>query len=189
MNKQKSRVKQARILRIFRKIHRTMGAFLFVFFFIVSISGILLGAKKNTGSFILPETQSGQTSNFKEWKSIAVLEQIAQQTLKDSVSSSLSSDIDRMDIRKEKGIVKFLFENHIHEIQLDGATGEVLSIGQRRSDVIENIHDGSIMDDYLGSGGYFKLIYSVSMGIALLVFTITGFWLWYGPKKLRKTGR
>jgi len=189
MNKQKSRIKQARLLRIFRKIHRTMGAFLFVFFFIVSISGILLGAKKNTGSFILPETQSGQTSNFKEWKSIAVLEQIAQQTLKDSVSSSLSSDIDRMDIRKEKGIVKFLFENHIHEIQLDGATGEVLSIGQRRSDVIENIHDGSIMDDYLGSGGYFKLIYSVSMGIALLVFTITGFWLWYGPKKLRKTGR
>lgn len=189
MNKQRSRVKQARILRIFRKIHRTMGAFLFVFFFIVSVSGILLGAKKNAGSFILPETQSGQTSNFKEWKSIAVLEQIAQQTLKDSVSSSLSSDIDRMDIRKEKGIVKFLFENHIHEIQLDGATGEVLSIGQRRSDVIENIHDGSIVDDYLGSGGYFKLIYSVSMGIALLVFTITGFWLWYGPKKLRKTGR
>jgi len=189
MNKQRSRVKQARILRIFRKIHRTMGAFLFVFFFIVSVSGILLGAKKNTSGYILPETQSGQTSNFEEWKSIAVLENIAQQTLKDSVSSSLSSDIDRMDIRKEKGIVKFLFENHIHEIQLDGSTGDVLSIGQRRSDVIENIHDGSIVDDYLGTGGYFKLIYSVSMGIALLVFTITGFWLWYGPKKLRKTGR
>ena len=189
MNKQKSRIKQARTLRIFRKIHRSMGAFLFIFFFVVSTSGILLGAKKNSNGFILPETMSGTTSNFNQWKSVAQLEQIARKTLTDSVSSSLSTEIDRMDIRKEKGIVKFLFKEHIYEIQLDGATGRVLSIGQRRSDVIENIHDGSIVDDYLNTGGYFKLIYSVSMGIALLLFTVTGFWLWYGPKKLRKTGR
>ncbi|NHX22353.1 PepSY domain-containing protein, partial [Escherichia coli] len=25
--------------------------------------------------------------------------------------------------------------------------------------------------------------------IALLIFTITGFWLWYGPKRMRKTAR
>jgi hypothetical protein len=24
------------------------------------------------------------------------------------------------------------------------------------------------------------------MGVSLLVFTITGFWLWYGPKRMRR---
>ena len=34
---------QVTILRIARKIHRTMGAFLFLFFFIVAITGLMLG--------------------------------------------------------------------------------------------------------------------------------------------------
>ena len=95
--------------------------------------------------------------------------------------------IDRIDIRKNKGVVKFIFKN-FHEIQLDGATGNLLQIGFRSSDVIENIHDGSILDDYFNtSGNPIKLIYTSVMGIALLLFTITGFWLWYGPKKMRRT--
>mgnify|MGYP006183408223 CR=1 FL=1 len=94
-----------------------------------------------------------------------------------------------IDVRDEKGIVKFIFAKHYYGIQLDGATGAVLSIGKRRSDVVENIHDGSIIDNYLGTNGYVKLIYTIVMSVALLVFTITGFWLWYGPKYMRKTSR
>jgi hypothetical protein len=30
------------------------------------------------------------------------------------------------------------------------------------------------------------VIYSTIMGVALLIFTITGFWLWYGPKRMKQ---
>ncbi len=115
------------------------------------------------------------------------LQTIACNVLHDSVSSNLSLEIERIDIRKDKGMVKFVFSNHLWEIQLDGATGKLLHIGKRHSDLIENIHDGSVLDDFTGTeNGQLKLIYSSIMGLSLLAFTITGFWLWYGPKRMRK---
>lgn len=83
-------------------------------------------------------------------------------------------------------MVKFVFIDHYWGIQLDGATGKLLHIERRNSDILENIHDGSILDYYFGTTGeQFKLVYTSIMGLALLTFTITGFWLWYGPKVLR----
>lgn len=189
MSLKKKRKNQAKILRNFRALHRSMGALLFVFFFMISISGLLLGIKKNSGSLMLPKTQTGTTSELKNWLPLSDLKEKAIRVLEDSVSSELSTELDRIDVRDEKGIVKFIFAKHYYGIQLDGATGAVLSIGKRRSDVVENIHDGSIIDNYLGTNGYVKLIYTIVMSVALLVFTITGFWLWYGPKYMRKTSR
>jgi hypothetical protein len=183
------RKKQAKVLRIFRKVHRTTGALLFIFFFFISISGLLLGWKKNSNGYILPETQKGTTADLKQWLPVDSLHTIACTTLHSEVSTDLSLEIDRIDMRKEKGSVKFVFVDSFYEIQLDGATGDVLSIGKRRSDFLENIHDGSLVDDYLGSEGYFKLIYTSLMGVSLLIFTITGFWLWYGPKRMRKANK
>ena len=68
-------------------------------------------------------------------------------------------EIDRIDVRPEKGIVKFTFKSNFYEIQLDGVTGNLLQIELRRSDFIEKIHDGSIVDYYLGfKSGIFKLV-------------------------------
>jgi succinate dehydrogenase/fumarate reductase cytochrome b subunit len=49
MAEKNTRQNQAKLLRTFRKIHRTTGAFLFVFFFFVAVSGLLLGWKKHSG--------------------------------------------------------------------------------------------------------------------------------------------
>ncbi len=66
----------------------------------------------------------------------------------------------------------------------------LLHIERRRSDFIENIHDGSILDYYFDTTGeYIKLVYTTIIGLALLTFTITGFWLWYGPKRMRRSKR
>ncbi|RXG22348.1 PepSY-associated transmembrane protein [Leeuwenhoekiella polynyae] len=187
MTSQHKRKQQAKTLRQFRSIHRAMGALLFVFFFVISVSGLLLGIKKNSGDILLPKTQKGTTTDLTKWLPLEDLKEKALLVLHDSVSSELDTKLNRIDVRSEKGIVKFIFDKHYYGIQLDGATGEVLHIGKRRSDVIENIHDGSIIDNYLGTSGYFKLIYTVIMSIALLLFTLTGFWLWYGPKRMRKS--
>ncbi|MEL7423523.1 MAG: PepSY domain-containing protein, partial [Bacteroidota bacterium] len=69
--------------------------------------------------------------------------------------------------------------------QLDLSNGKLLSFGKRRSDLLEQIHDGSIIDRRLG-WSFFKLLYTTISGLALFLFTVTGFWLWYGPKRMRK---
>ncbi|MBD0779159.1 PepSY domain-containing protein [Maribacter sp. ANRC-HE7] len=188
MTKPNQRIKQARILRIFRKIHRITGAALFIFFFIVSITALLLGWKKHSNGILMPETYVGTSTDLKQWLPLDSLHTKAIAVLHDSVAPDLSPMIDRIDVRKGKGSVKFIFKDHFWGIQLDGATGKVLHIEKRYSDLIENIHDGSILDWYFNtSNGQIKVIYSTIMGIALLIFTITGFWLWYGPKRMRKS--
>lgn len=184
------RRKQAKVLRVFRKIHRTIGAFLFLFFLFVSSTGILLGWKKHSNGKILPKSYKGTSTELAEWLPLDVLHKKACQILQDSVSTELSLELERIDVRKKKGMVKFVFVDHYYGIQLDGATGDLLTIERRRSDFIENIHDGSILDYYFGTKKeIIKLIYTTIMGLALLTFTITGFWLWYGPKRMRKTKR
>ena len=177
---------QAAILRSFRKVHRTTGAFLFIFFFVIAVSGLLLGWKKNSGNYLLPKTYQGTSNNLKGWLSMDSLHKMAVRYLQDSVSATASLKLEKIDLRPEKGVAKFVFEENFIGLQLDGATGQLLHIDKRRSDFIEKVHDGSILDIYFKTpGGQIKLIYTSIMGLALLVFTITGFWLWYGPKRMR----
>ncbi len=181
------RKQQARILRFFRKIHRTTGIILFLFFFFVAVTGLTLGWKKNTGGYILPESFKGTSTDLSKWLPIDSLRKNAFRIAHDSISSSLSTELERIDIRPDKGMVKFVFIEGFWGVQLDGTTGELLHIERRRSDFVENIHDGSILDYIFETDGeYLKLLYTTIMGLSLLIFTITGFWLWVGPKRMRR---
>ena len=180
------RQQQAKTLRIFRRIHRITGACLFFFFLFVSVSGVLLGWKKHSGDLILPKTYKGSSTQLNQWLPIARLHDSAIAAYEEHINDTPSPQVDRMDVRASKGTIKFTFKDVYWEVQLDGATGEVLHVGKRNSDFIEQLHDGSYVDKLLGSGlGAFKLFYTTVMGTALFVFSVTGFWLWYGPKRMR----
>ncbi len=184
-----SREKQAKLLRLARKIHRTSGALLFAFFLLIGTTGFLLGVKKHTGGVILPKSYEGSSLNMKDWLPMDTLHQVAIATLH-GIDPTLSTKLERIDARPEKGMVKFVFIHRYIGIQLDLATAKVLHIEQRNSDIIENIHDGSILDYALGTEDeQFKLGYTMIMSTALITFSVTGFWLWYGPKRLRSTKR
>ncbi|RYF86005.1 MAG: PepSY domain-containing protein, partial [Chitinophagaceae bacterium] len=171
----KTRLKQAGVLRSFRKIHRYTGALLFGFFFVISITGLLLGWKKNSGDYLLPKTYRGTSTNLAQWVSVDSLHRQALIYFRDSIDANITPTLERIDIRAEKGVAKFVFEEYFSGLQLDGATAKLLHIDKRRSDFVEKLHDGSILDLYFKtSGGQIKLIYTTIMGIALLVFTITG---------------
>ncbi|KAA6433267.1 PepSY-associated TM helix domain-containing protein [Rufibacter glacialis] len=181
------RQQQARVLRDFRKVHRLTGAFLFVFFFVISVTGLLLGWKKHTGGLILAKTHTGTSTNLKDWLPVDSLTTNAFKAVKDSLGADVTLTLDRIDMRPDKGTVKFLFVEEYLGVQLDGATGKLLHLETRRADFIENLHDGSILDRVFGvDSGVLKVIYSTIMGVALLIFTITGFWLWYGPKQMKQ---
>jgi uncharacterized iron-regulated membrane protein len=185
-----NRSDQARTIRVFRRIHRITAILLFFFFFIMAATGILLGLKKHSGELIQDKTYSGTSTNIKDWLPLDSLYARAFMAFRDSISETLPMELDRVDVRHEKGVVKFVFENGFWGIQIDGATGDVLHIERRRSDFIEMLHDGSLADYYFGtSNQQIKLIYTFVMGTALLLFTITGFWLWYGPKQMNRNKR
>jgi hypothetical protein len=57
------------------------------------------------------------------------------------------ADVDRLDVRPGKGMLKVRAENS-WEIQIDANSGRVLQVAYRRSDLIERIHDGSFFGSY-----------------------------------------
>lgn len=175
-------------IRIYRWLHRKLAVALFLFFVLMAATGLLLGIKKQTG--LLAPTQKGVSSDAASWLPMAVLTQKAGKYLHDSVDTKLSMELDRIDIRPGKGIAKFIYKTHYYGLQLDLSTGQLLSIEKRHSDFIESLHDGSIVDNLLGTGQEpFKVGYNLVMGISLLLLVLSGLWLWYGPKRIRAQKR
>ena len=133
---------------------------------IIIVTGIFLQLKKDV-VWIQPETTTGQISNdpsisFEQILAIA-------KTIKETEISSWD-DIARLDVRIEKGIVK-VRSNNGWEIQIDTYSGEVTQVAYRRSDLIEQIHDGSWFHDKV------KLWIFLPSGIILFVLWITGFYM------------
>jgi hypothetical protein len=84
------------------------------------------------------------------------------------------SDIRRVDLRPSIGMLKVTSKGN-WEIQIDAATGRVLQSAYRRSDLIEQLHDGSWFHDAV------KTWIFLPAGIALLVLWVTGIWLFLQP--------
>ena len=150
----------------FRKVHY-WGAFIVSLpVIIIIISGILLQLKKDV-SWIQPKTKVGSESNLPS----VTFDQILEAAKKSNNAQINSwSDIDRLDVRIDKGIVKVKTKNN-WEIQIDTDNAKILSEAYRRSDIIENFHDGSWFNDKVK-----KWIFLPS-GIILLVLWLTGVYL------------
>jgi uncharacterized iron-regulated membrane protein len=169
--------------RTYRAIHKWIALPALVFMFIISSTGLLLGWKKQVA--LLPPTQKGMTAETSAWLSLDKLTDIAQKHVSDSLQ--LDVTVDRMDIRPAKGIIKVRFVEHFQELQLDLQTGKILSVSTRGSDIIEKIHDGSIVDYFVGTpDDELKLIYTTLSALSLMLLSFSGFWLWYNPKRIRK---
>ncbi len=164
-------------LRQFRSLHKWIGLSVVLFMLITSTTGVLLGWKKNVDS-LQPPTLKGQSLDVSTWVSFETISNSALHAI-DSVTHQ-ENPIDRLDVRYDKGIIKVLFIKGYWEVQVDPVTGKALSVAQRHADWIEHVHDGSIINDF------FKLLYTNYIGLGLLFLSITGFWLWYGPKVIRK---
>jgi len=127
--------------RWYRKIHRWLGSGLFIFFFIISGTGLLLGWKKNSNGYLLAKTYQGTSTDVKQWLPVDSLQNIAVKIIHDSISADLSGNVDRIDARPGKGMVKFVFTDHYWAVQLDCTTGKLLHIEKRRADFIEQTVD------------------------------------------------
>jgi hypothetical protein len=167
-------------LRWLRSLHRWMGIPLIVFFFLIGITSILLAWKKKAE--LLPPTLKTEIENG-TWILPSEMVRIGEEEM---VRLGRDPEVDRIDIRPDKGVAKVTFKTHFTEVQLDGLSGKVLSIETRHSDWIEKVHDGSIVDFYLEGDEAAKLTYSTLTALGLILMSVSGFYLWYFPKVVRK---
>ncbi|NRB47502.1 MAG: PepSY domain-containing protein [Saprospiraceae bacterium] len=169
-------------LRKYRVYHKYFGLSLAILLLISALTGIFLAWKKDI-DWIQPPTQKGESKELQAWKPISELAELAESAFQKAHPEFGTNTIDRIDVRPSKGIAKVLFDKGWWEVQIDGTSGEVLSIAKRHSDWIEKLHDGSIVSDL------FKLITMNGLGIGLIILMVTGLWLWYGPRLFRKWKR
>jgi uncharacterized iron-regulated membrane protein len=167
----------AKSIRSYRKIHRYAGLILAILLLISALTGILLAWKKEF-NVLQPVTNKGESLTLTEWRPVNELSEIALMAV-DSLGLS-ASNLDRIEYRPTKGIAKVIFDTGSWEVQVDATSLKVLSVAKRNSDWIEQIHDGSIISDF------FKIFSMNFLGIGLILLLLTGIWLWYGPKKIRK---
>ncbi|EAZ79189.1 PepSY domain-containing protein [Algoriphagus machipongonensis] len=177
----KSIASKVKAVRFYRVFHKWLGLPLIIFFFIIGITSVLLAWKKKVE--LLPPTTKTKSELKENWISPTEMIQIAQSVM-DSLGES--REVDRIDIRPDKGIAKVTFKTHFTEVQVDGYTSEVLSVDTRHSDWIEKVHDGSIIDYYWTGEEGAKLTYSTLTSLGLILMSISGFYLWYFPRKIRK---
>jgi uncharacterized iron-regulated membrane protein len=169
--------------RLYRKLHRWFAIPLFLFLTLIGTTGLLLGWKKQVG--LLPKTEKGSNLETQAWISLDSISKVASNYA--IVTLKKSPEIDRIDVRPQKGVAKIVFADHFTEVQIDCASGQILAVNARNSDWIEKIHDGSILDLELKLGrDQVKLTYTTLAGIGLVFLAISGFWLWYNPIRMKK---
>jgi uncharacterized iron-regulated membrane protein len=169
-------------IRTSRKWHHKLSVVMAILLLISAITGLLLGWKKQV-DWLQPGTQRGEAGELVDWKPISELSEAAVIAFRQNAGPDANAEVDRMDVRPSKNVVKVRFEYEDYEVQVDGITGKVLNVGNRNADWIERIHDGSIVSDL------FKLISMNLLSFGVFIMTITGLWLYFGPKRYRAQRR
>jgi hypothetical protein len=150
--------------------------------FLIGLTGVLLGWKRQTG--ISPATMTGASNAASSWISLDSIQKIA---FARASTLQLDPGIDRIDIRPDKGIAKVVFVKHYTELQIDCTTGMLLSEEARLHDFVEHLHDGTILDRLLGTkNDPVKSTYTTITSLALMTLSLSGFFMWFNPRRMRK---
>ncbi len=157
-----------------RKIHRWGSIITLIPVGVILITGIVLQLKKQLG-WVQPPTVKGSGAEL-AIRFDQVLS-IAQSVPEADISNW--TDIDRLDVRPNKGMLKVRAKNR-WEIQIDTSSGEILQVALRRSDLIEGLHDGSFFSEnaklWIFLPAALILVFLWLTGLYLFLFTHTLKW-------------
>lgn len=168
--------------RLFRQIHYWLSVAVFIPAAIMFVAGGMLMLKKEI-EWIQPGTERGVVEDTIPTVSYEQMVEAASQHPEAGIQEW--TDIDRIDLRVDRGIAK-LRANSGWEVQVDTSTAEVLKVAYRRSDTIEQIHDGSWFADWV------KLFVFLPIGVILIIMWGTGGYLFLLPylaKSKKKRGK
>lgn len=173
------------LLTFFRTWHRKLASVLFLFFFFIAVTGLMLGWKSLFTDIIYDNPQVKPLAESSRWMSFEKLEQFAIKGMSEYTGKHFKQ-AESILLKPSKGIINFTFKGY-YNIQVDGVSGAVVHIEQKNGGWIQDIHDGAILDKLIpNKGGISKTTYSTFIGLSLLFFTISGFYLWYKPRQLKQ---
>ena len=160
-----------------RVTHRWGSILILIPTAVILFSGMILQLKKESG-WIQPATKRGDATgaSLSFDRILAAAREVPEAEISDW------DDIDRLDVRPSKGMLKIRCKNR-WEIQLDANSGEVLQVAYRRSDLIESIHDGSFFHDRV------KLWVFLPAALVLGGLWVTGVYLFFLPYYAKWTKR
>lgn len=163
-----------------RRLHRWGAVAVALPFLLVLVTGGLLQVKKQVAWVQPPELRTDTRVPAVPY---AVVLERAMAVPEAGIRSW--DDVDRIDVRPSKGILKLVAVNR-WEVQMDIATGAVLQVAYRRSDLIESLHDMSWFHDAA------KLWVGVPVAIIVLGLWLTGVYMWLvhlrGRRRARSAG-
>lgn len=162
---------------LLRKTHYWLSIFAVLPLLIVACTGLLLQFKKQLPWVQPPEQRA---SPGEPTLSLPAILAIARGTPELAVAGW--DDVYRLEYRPDRRVVKVVAANG-WEAQLDASSGAVLQIAYRRSDVIEQLHDGS----WFGSAVHYGLF--VPAGLILLLLVCSGLYLFALPIVRRRRAR
>lgn len=157
-----------------RKLHRWGAIGVALPFLIVICTGLLLQLKKQI-AWVQPPEMRGST----EAPALTLPQILGVAVGVPEAGIKTWDDIERVDVRPGKGMVKVIAKSH-WELQLDINTGAVLQTAYRRSDLVEQLHDGSFFHPNV------KLFVFLPVGVVMLGLWITGIYMWVLPYMARK---
>lgn len=161
--------------------HRRIGSLLFVFFLLISLTGLMLGWKSMFTTTLYKSAPQTQGSS---WLPLDTLKDKAETALK---SYTTTKSPERADVRLKSGYVEFQFENSYY-VRVAGATGETLQIDRRYGGWIQDIHDGAFIDGWLkDKTGVAKKVYATILGLSLFFLALSGAYLWYKPLLIKNS--
>jgi len=173
------------LLRTARKTHRSIASVLFIFFFILSTTGFLLGWKNLFNKEVYKNKDKAKVEkDMGKWMPLGSLQLIAQNALHEKTATDLKAEVERIDIRPGKAYISFQFADN-YTVVLNPANGIVQQVDKRYSGLLLKIHEGSLVDDWLGTG-FFKKTYTSVMGLSFFFLTLTGTWLWLKTRSIKR---
>lgn len=158
-----------KLTKINRWLHHWGSVVIALPFAIVLVTGVLLLLKKDLDWVQPPTVRGGQPGVSLTFDEVLT---IARTVPEAGIQGWM--DIDRLDVRPGKGMLKVRAENR-WEIQIDANSGAILQVAYRRSDFIESIHEGSVFGEFVK--------YRVFLPTALIVIGlwVTGMVLFFHP--------
>ena len=163
---------------LLRQIHHWGSLLIMLQVGVIIGAGLLLMLKKEL-DWIQPPTQKG--SGEYQMPGVSLVEMFTAVQGVPQAEISSWRDLSRVDVKPDKGIVKFVGKNN-WEVQVDARNAAVLQTAYRRSDIIESIHDGSYFTSWT------KLYVFLPTGVVLFILWLTGIYLFALPlvKRMRK---
>ncbi len=173
------------LLQKFRNLHRKFASVLFVFFSIVAITASLLAFKSSFSTTLFENKKANTEARYDQFLGLDTLESLATAQINKFAKTKFTQS-ERADVKLAKGTVVFYYKDAL-SIQVDPTNGAAILVEKKYGGIIQDIHDGAILDSLIkNKSSYFKKGYTLIMGFSLLLLTITGTYLWYKPRLIKK---